>query len=77
MLDGTDPAIVLERATTPPMPFVLPWEVGTPPWPCNVPRVTNLGGGHPVAKDEFRVYFGGADAVVGTALVSVTIQPKS
>ena len=60
------------------MPQTLAWEKGTKPWPCNVPGVSNLGGGHPTStKDVYRVYFGGADTVVGSALVSVQIVPKA
>ena len=76
VLDGRDPRTVLARAERPPMPYTLDWEKGTrPDWPCNTRHVTNLGGGHRVGggQDLFRVYFGGADAVVGTALVSVDI----
>ena len=75
VLSGTDPTQVLGRATTPPLPYTLPWEKGNvPPWTCNCPLVSNLGGGHPIPgkKDEFRIYLGGADAVVGTATVAVT-----
>uniref|UniRef100_A0A7S3ANE2 Uncharacterized protein n=1 Tax=Haptolina ericina TaxID=156174 RepID=A0A7S3ANE2_9EUKA len=76
VLNGSDPTQVLQRAQVPPMPFTLPWEKGIPPWGCNVPLVTNLGGGHAIpsqkpAEDKFRLYFGGADAVVGTAVATV------
>lgn len=77
ILDGTDPTQVLSRATTPPLPYTHAWQKGNvPPWTCNVALVSNLGGGHPIAgqKDSFRVYFGGADAVVGTATVTVTVS---
>ena len=86
VLSGTDPTQVLARAEVPPLPYVLPWEAGVrPQWPCNTRHVSNLGGGHPVAgpnplgpgDDLFRVYFGGADAVVGTALVSVQLAPTA
>eukprot|EP00966_Prymnesium_polylepis_P156851 3624139-Prymnesium_polylepis.1 len=75
VLSGRDPRRVLQRAQVPPMPYTLPWERGDTPWECNVPLVTNLGGGHAIASpahgDRFRLYFGGADAVVGTAVASV------
>ena len=82
ILDGKDPTIVLARATVPILPYVLPWEAGDrPTWPCNTRHVSNLGGGHAVpgpnplgGRDLFRVYFGGADAVVGTALISVNVS---
>ena len=75
VLKGTDPTVVLQRSATPPLPYTHPWQRGNvPPWTCNVALVSNLGGGHPIAgkPDAFRVYFGGADAVVGTATVTVT-----
>ena len=82
ILDGKDPTTVLARATVPILPYVLPWEAGDrPKWPCNTRHVSNLGGGHAVpgpnplgGRDLFRVYFGGADAVVGTALISVNMS---
>jgi predicted GH43/DUF377 family glycosyl hydrolase len=85
VLSGKDPSVVLARASVPPLPNTLPWEAGArPTWPCNRLHVSNLGGGHPVdgpnqmgGDDLFRVYFGGADAVVGSALVSVKLAPLS
>lgn len=85
VLSGSDPTQVLARAEVPPLPYVLPWEAGTRPhWPCNTRNVANLGGGHPVSgpnpfggDDLFRVYFGGADAVVGSALISVKLAPTN
>jgi len=86
VLSGADPTRVLARAQVPPLPYTLPWEVGTRPlWPCNTRNVANLGGGHAVpgpnplgdGDDLFRVYFGGADAVVGSALISVKLAPAS
>ena len=75
---------MLARASVPPLPYTLPWEAGVRPWPCNRLHVSNLGGGHPVdgpnpmgGDDLFRVYFGGADAVVGSALISVKLAPLS
>jgi predicted GH43/DUF377 family glycosyl hydrolase len=45
---------------------------GIAPYTCNVPQVSFLEAAHPVGDkpDTYRVYFGGADAVVGTAVVS-------
>lgn len=76
---GTDPTKVLARAPVPPLPYVLPWELGVALWSCNVANVANLGGGHPIAgqKDTFRIYFGGADTVLGSAVFTVKLAPKS
>ena len=50
---------------------------GTAPYTCNVPQVAFLEAAHPVADkaDTFRLYYGGSDAVVGTALVSFERVP--
>jgi len=74
VLSGSDPTQVIQRAETPPMPWRLPWERGDPPWRCNVPLVTNLGGGHALGADRFRLYFGGADAATGTAVATVVVS---
>ena len=74
VLSGSDPTQVIQRAETPPMPWRLPWERGDPPWRCNVPLVTNLGGGHALGGDRFRLYFGGADAAMGTAVATVVVS---
>jgi hypothetical protein len=39
---------------------------------CNVPQVSFLEAAHPVADkpDTFRLYYGGSDAVIGTAVVT-------
>jgi len=45
VLSGTDPTVVLARASVPPLPYTLPWEAGVrPTWPCNTRHVSNLGG---------------------------------
>ena len=74
VLDGDDPSIIVASAQKPLWdPSREPWLVGVAPWTCNVPNVTFLEAAHPTEEpDTFRVYFGGADAVVGTALVKVT-----
>ena len=77
ILSGEDPTTVLQRSSAPPMPYVLPWEVGTAPWPCNTRDVSNLGGGYQIAPNKFRVFFGGADAVVGAAVITVTASPAT
>ena len=51
-----------------------PWMQGIAPYTCNVPQVAFLEAAHAIADkpNAFRVYFGGADAVVGTAVVEFT-----
>lgn len=48
---------------------------GKAPYTCNVKQVAFLEAAHPAGDDNFRVYFGGADTVVGTALVSFERVP--
>lgn len=45
------------------------------PYACNVPNVVFLEAAHamPTKKDAFRVYFGGADATIGSAVIQVTM----
>ena len=54
-----------------------PWMQGLHPYTCNVPQVAFLEAAHSVADkpDTYRVYFGGADAVIGTAVVTFTKNP--
>ena len=73
VLSGKDPTKILARAQQPLWsPARETWMVGVPPALCNVHNVAFLEAAHPTAnKDEFRVYFGGADTVIGTAVIKV------
>jgi len=74
VINGTDPTQIVQRAEAPLLsPSMFPWAVGTAPNLCNVPNVIFLEAAHPTsATDVFRVYFGGSDDVIGTALIKVT-----
>eukprot|EP00698_Gefionella_okellyi_P004417 TRINITY_DN14077_c0_g1_i1.p1 TRINITY_DN14077_c0_g1~~TRINITY_DN14077_c0_g1_i1.p1 ORF type:complete len:363 (-),score=69.96 TRINITY_DN14077_c0_g1_i1:261-1349(-) len=73
ILSGADPSQVLARAEDPLLSPDALWERGVSPWTCNVPRVVFLEAAAPTElPDVFRIYFGGADAVVGSAVVKVT-----
>lgn len=76
VIDGKDPTKIIARAQQPLFsPSKAQWMTGQPPALCNVPNVAFLEAGHPThSLDEFRVYFGGADSVVGTAVVKFSIQ---
>jgi predicted GH43/DUF377 family glycosyl hydrolase len=50
----------------------LAWETGTAPSLGFVPRVVFLEAAKPMGDDKFMVFYGGADSVVGTAIVTVT-----
>ena len=78
ILDGDDPTRIVAAARQPLWRAdKAEWMEGTPPSLCNVPNVTFVEAAHALASasrpgvDAFRLYFGGADAVVGTALVEV------
>eukprot|EP00928_Gymnodinium_smaydae_P020257 TRINITY_DN17833_c0_g1_i1.p1 TRINITY_DN17833_c0_g1~~TRINITY_DN17833_c0_g1_i1.p1 ORF type:complete len:370 (-),score=20.26 TRINITY_DN17833_c0_g1_i1:210-1319(-) len=73
ILDGKNPRNVLQQAHEPLWtPTDQPRMQGIAPSTCNVPQVAFLEAAHPIPEraDTFRVYFGGADAVVGTVVVS-------
>ena len=75
ILDGTDPSRILQRATAPLLSPTHGWEQGTAPFECNVGAVNFLEAAARVpgtAGDTFDVWFGGSDAVVGTARFVVT-----
>jgi predicted GH43/DUF377 family glycosyl hydrolase len=72
VLDGLDPAVVKQRAAAPLLTPTNPAEVGSAPYTCNVPNVVFLEAATALGGDRFQVFFGGADAVIGSAVVAVT-----
>ena len=75
ILNGSDPTQVLARSDAPLLSPTYAWEAGTAPWTCNVPSVAFLQGvAATELADVFRVYFGGADTVVGSAVVQVVVD---
>lgn len=76
VLDGDDPSNILQRSDVPLLSPVHGWEQGVAPYECNVHNVTFLEAARHVSSsssgDIFDVWFGGADAVIGTARVLVT-----
>lgn len=75
IIDGADPSVVVERAATPLLSPTHDWELGDAPAECNVGCVVFLEAVAPVdgLVDTFDVWFGGSDAVVGTARVHVQV----
>jgi len=71
ILDGKDPTKIVAQA---PKPLISPsqakWMRGISPYQCNQCNVAFLEAAHPIGPDSFRVYFGGSDAVIGTAVVN-------
>ena len=74
ILNGTDPSIIVQRAAEPMLSPTEGWELGVAPFECNVGAVAFLEAAAPVPGqvDTFDLWFGGSDAVVGTARVVVT-----
>jgi predicted GH43/DUF377 family glycosyl hydrolase len=75
ILDGKDPTKILQRVPHFLVPL-LPYQQGIPPYPVNRARVIFLPSVTPIPgePDSFRLFFGAADASVGTAVVTVTPQ---
>ena len=73
ILDGNDPSRIIAQAEAPLWsPQRADWMTGAAPALCNVPNVAFVSAAQPTERrDTYRVYFGGADAVVGTAVVEV------
>jgi predicted GH43/DUF377 family glycosyl hydrolase len=47
--------------------------MGKSPYTCNAPNVVFLEAAYPLDNDQFRVFFGGADATIGTADIQINI----
>lgn len=79
VLSGADPTRIVAQASAPLFEAARePWLTGNAPYTCNVPNVAFVEAA--VAEpssgpDTFRIYFGGADSVVGTALVQLSADP--
>jgi predicted GH43/DUF377 family glycosyl hydrolase len=75
IINGSDPTQIIARAPAPLWsPQKQPWMTGKAPWTCNVHNVAFLEAAHPTDKpDEFRVYFGGSDTVVGSAVITIQV----
>lgn len=72
ILDGIDPTVIKERSLHPLLSPVYSWETGTTPYACNAPNVIFLEAARPLGGDKFEVFFGGADATIGSAVIQVT-----
>jgi predicted GH43/DUF377 family glycosyl hydrolase len=83
ILDGEDPTKVLQRSETPVLSwFDRKWMVGNSLAPggvgntdlCYTPTVVFCNAARSLGGDSFQLWFGGADAVVGTATVHVSVE---
>ena len=72
ILSGEDPSVILVRSSVPLLTPKYSWEQGVSPYACNVPNVVFLEAAHAVGRDHFRVFFGAADANIGSAIIKVT-----
>jgi len=75
VINGSNPEQIIARA---PEPLWSPqreaWMEGKSPYSCNVANVAFLEAAHPVQQqDTFRVYFGGADTVIGSATIQIRV----
>lgn len=73
ILSGKDPSRIVQEAWEPLFsPQKQNWMTGEGSAYCNVANVAFIEAAHPTGEtDTFRVYFGGADAVIGTAVIKV------
>ena len=71
ILDGADPTVIKARSAEPLLGPVHPWEQGVAPYACNAPNVVFLEAAYSLGGDRFQVFFGGADATVGSAVIEV------
>ncbi|RYG59889.1 hypothetical protein EON64_19775, partial [archaeon] len=74
ILDGQNPALVKQRSETPLMGPETSWEKGSSPYTCNVPNVVFLEAAYSMGGDRFKVFFGAADAAIGSAIIEVKID---
>ncbi len=76
IISGKDPNVILQRSAVPLLSPTRDWEIGISPAECNVACVVFLEAAAPTTdgqKDTFDVWFGGSDAVIGTARIQVIV----
>ena len=71
-MDGKDQTKIKARSATPLMGPMYAWETGQYPYLCNAPNVVFLEAAYPIGQDMFVVFFGGADANIGQAVIKVS-----
>jgi len=74
ILDSNNPGNILQRCEEPLLSPVLDWETGKEPYLGLVPRVVFVEALKPLGNDKFLVFYGAADSVIGSAVVSVEIE---
>ena len=71
ILDGTNPQIILQRCEDPLLSPELAWEKGESPYLGLVPNVVFIEAAKSLGNNKFLVFYGGADSVVGSAVITV------
>lgn len=77
--DDSDPKVgltVVQRASKPLLtPAAVPggWALGQAPALCKQPNIVFVEGAEALGKNQFRIYFGAADATEGSAVVQVDV----
>jgi len=64
ILNGSDPSQILQRSSVPLFSPEYAYEIGLPPAKVCVPNVVFAEGIEELGPDQFRIYYGAADAVV-------------
>jgi predicted GH43/DUF377 family glycosyl hydrolase len=68
VLSGKDPTKIMARAQQP---------LFSPDDRKYLANKAYISAAHPIGYDAFRIYFGGADAVIGSAVVNISLRSKS
>jgi len=76
ILDKQDPTRIIQRSDEPILSPELTWETGIGDGVLSLtPNVVFIEGWAPTNKpDQFVVFYGGADSVIGVGLLTVTID---
>lgn len=80
ILDQHDPAKIVARSQKPLITATEPWETCAPhrnKTTCHVPMVVFANGLKPLGNNEFYVFYGGADSVVGVTRITVDIKART
>ena len=75
ILDQTDPTVILQRSAYHPFISVEDYEIGNGIWPVQRNRTMFITSVVPMpgaGQDVFRLWYGAADANVGTMVIQVT-----
>ncbi len=77
ILDGKAPQRILQRCELPLISPELAWEKGDKPYLGLVPNVVFVEAAKSLGGDRFLVFYGAADSVIGSAVITVTKEVDS